>query len=313
MPEPILGVLRERLAHHGVDVSSLADGVWRRTGALNTWGTNAIEGNTLSYADVQQLLLEERSVPGRPLSDIIETVQHERAFRSLLDRRADPITLVTVLELHEEVFRGSTRHRAGQWRRSNVFIAGTVHRPPRWHKVLPLMEAWEASANDPGRDAFGAAARSHLSFEQIHPFEDGNGRAGRLVMNLQLMRAGWPPIHVTPEDREVYLDALEQGNRDNLAPLYDFLQAAMARSLLDLLDQVGDDGDRLRPLAEFAGYEWCPFDARYLALRCAHGALAGVRVTNTSAGPEARRRAGRPRWLTSEVALRHYLATKARI
>src|SRR5947209_15409782 len=123
MDDVILEFLRHRLLTRA-PLDTIPAAVWKRTGALNTWGTNAIEGNTLTRDEVERLLLEQRSVGNRPVPDVIETIQHEAAFRGLLGRRALPIRLMTVLELHEEVFRG-IKADAGQWRRVNVRITGT--------------------------------------------------------------------------------------------------------------------------------------------------------------------------------------------
>src|SRR6266568_2846369 len=129
MLETILTQLRHELLTRA-PLDALPPGVWRRTGALNTWGTNAIEGNTLTRKDVERILLEGRSVSNRSLPDVLETIQHERAFESLLRRRTDPIRLSSVLDLHDTVFRG-IKPDAGQWRRVNVRIAGVRHVPPR--------------------------------------------------------------------------------------------------------------------------------------------------------------------------------------
>ena len=79
MDQAILEPLRTELLTRS-PLDAIPAGVWKRTGALNTWGTNAIEGNTLSREDVEQILLEQRSVPNRPLHDVMETIQHSKAF-----------------------------------------------------------------------------------------------------------------------------------------------------------------------------------------------------------------------------------------
>src|SRR3989442_12858792 len=134
MLETILTQLRHELLTRA-PLDTLPPGVWRRTGALNTWGTNAIEGNTLTRKDVERILLEGRSVSNRPLPDVLETIQHEHAFESLLRRRPDPVRLSTVLDLHETVFRG-IKPDAGQWRRLNGRSAGGRHVPPRVEEVV---------------------------------------------------------------------------------------------------------------------------------------------------------------------------------
>ncbi len=277
MAYPILESLRQTFLTR-CSIDSLPESVWKRTSALNTWGTNAIEGNTLTWRDVEKLLLEQKSVSNRPVPDVIETIQHEAAFRGLIQRRAGPITMVTVLELHDAVFRG-IKEDVGQWRRVNVRIVGSRHAPPRMERVVPLMDEWERTYSQrdiAGEDVFTLAAWMHQVFESIHPFSDGNGRAGRLILNLHFLKHNWPPVHVLPPDRDEYIRALEAGHQGDLSRLERFLLTLMGRSLLDMLDQVGTKEDELRPLGrmEKAG----PYSAKYLALRASHGVLPAIKV-----------------------------------
>lgn len=291
MREDILIALRGRLLDRG-PLHALPDSVWKRTGALNTWGTNAIEGNTLTLDEVERLLLEAKSVGGRPVSDVLETIQHEAAFRGLRDRVGEPIRLLTALELHETVFRGVKAH-AGQWRRSNVRIAGSRHRPPRMERVVSLLTDWEReyARRDVAAEAvFALAAWMHHAFEAIHAFEDGNGRVGRLLLNLHFLRHNWPPLHILPPDRDAYLDALERGHGGDLAPLAELLRFAMGRSLVDLLDQVGTADDALKPLKRLARSG--PYSAKYLALRAGQGELPAVKAAGE--------------WRTSATAVEAY-------
>lgn len=290
MLEDILTQLRGELLTRS-PLDALPEAVWKRTGVLNTWCTNAIEGNTLTFADVEKLLLDHRTVSERPVRDVLETLQHEATFRGLLGRRAAPISLVTVLELHEGVFRGILPD-AGQWRRANVRIVGSKHVPPRMEKVLPLMSEWEeeyARRDLLGGPVFSLAAWMHHRFEEVHPFSDGNGRTGRLLLNLHFLKHNWPPIHVLPPDRNRYLDALERGQVGGLSDLSEFLGVAMGRSLLDLLDQVGTKEDELKPLGRFEGR---PYSPKYLALRSGQEKLPAVKVAGD--------------WRTSARAIRIY-------
>ena len=291
MDDAILQPLREALLTRG-PLDALPEAVWKRTGALNTWGTNAIEGNTLTWRDVERLLLMQQSVPNRPMRDVLETWQHEAAFRDLLRRRAEPVTLATVLELHEAVFKG-VKPDAGQWRRVNVRITGSRHVPPRMEKVIPLMSRWEeayARRDLKGEGVFLLAAWMHCEFESIHPFSDGNGRVGRLLLNLHFLKHSWPPVHVLPPDRDRYIRCFDAARSDGLAKLVGFLREAMARSVLDLLDQVGTADDELKPLKAFASRG--PYSAKYLALRASQGVLPALKVSGD--------------WRTSKRALRVY-------
>ena len=297
MEQTILEPLwRELLTRAPLD--AIPQSVWKRTGAVNTWGTNAIEGNTLSREDVERILLQEMSVPNRPLQDAMETLQHARAFEDLLARKAGPIRLLTVLQLHEAVFRG-IKLDAGQWRRVNVRIAGVRHVPPRMEKVVPMITEWEeayAKRDMLGENVFSLAAWMHFEFESIHPFSDGNGRVGRLLLNLHFLKHNWPPIHILPPDRSRYLKCLDWGHDGNLADMEEFFRVTMGRSLLDLLDQVGTREDELRPLKRVAGKS--PYSAKYLGLRASQERLPALKLSGD--------------WHTSERAIRVYRELVAR-
>ena len=275
-------------------LESLPEGVWKRTGALNTWGTNAIEGNTLSRSDVERVLLESKSVANRPMSDVMETIQHASAFATLIARRSSPIRRATALELHESVF-GGLRADAGQWRRVNVRITGMKHVPPRAEDVVPRMSDWEeahAKRDMIPEDVFSLGAWMHFEFGAVHPFTDGNGRIGRLLLNLHFLKHNWPPVHVLPPDRDRYIRCLVRGHDGNLSDLEEFLRVAMARSLVDLLDQLGtreDEHKTLRVLSKRS-----PYSAKYLSLRATQEELPAIKVSGD--------------WHSSERALRLYRA-----
>ena len=294
MRESILNSLRDILITR-TPLEDLPESVWKRTSALNTWGTNAIEGNTLTWHEVMQLLLEERSVGGRPVKDVLETLQHERVFRDLIRRISHPIGLGTILELHESVFKG-VKTDAGSWRRINVKISGSKHAPPRMERVIDETEKMlrEYEKRDiEGEDTIALGAWLHHRFESIHPFSDGNGRVGRLLLNLHLMKHSWPPVHILPPDRARYLSSMETGHSGDLSDLTVFIEELMARALLDLLDQLGTALDELRPLKEFE--EQGPYSAQYLRLRAGQGELPAVKRSGD--------------WHTSKRALRLYRST----
>jgi len=277
MNENILGQLRQALLTRS-SLESLPDSVWKKAGALNTWGTNALEGSTLTWEDVKKILFEQRIGGNASVPEILETVQHEVAFRGLVRRISAPMSLMTVLELHEGVFRGILRD-AGQWRRVNVRIEGARHTPPRMEKVVSEMEGWieEYDKKDiVGDPVFPLAAWMHHRFESIHPFSNGNGRVGRLLLNLHFLKHSWPPIHILKSDKDVYRSCLEEGHSGDLSRLTEFLRVFMAKSLLDLLDQVGTEIDALKTLREFV--PTAPYSANYLTLRAGQGRLPALKV-----------------------------------
>lgn len=291
MRHSILSELRQALLTRA-PLPALPESVWKRTGALNTWGTNALEGNTLTWRDVERVLLEHRSVGNRPIGDVLETLQHESAFRGLIKHLDAPISLQTVLELHEMVFQGIYPD-AGHWRRVSVRIAGSKHTPPRAEKVIAAMASWEEEYTRrdlEGESVFGLASWMHHRFETIHPFTDGNGRVGRLLLSLHFLKHSWPPVHILPADRSRYIRALESGHSGGLGELEALLKIAMARSLLDLLDQVGTKEDELKALGALKTRG--DHSTKYLGLRASQGELPAIKTSG--------------KWHTSDRAVRLY-------
>lgn len=278
MDESILATLRDCLLTR-TSLESLPEDVWKRASALNTWGTNAIEGNTLTWREVEVLLIEQRSIGNRPITDVLETLQHEKVFRDLPRLRKRHITLETILELHEAVFRG-IREDAGIWRRVNVRITGSRHVPPRMEKVASemdkMMKEYESRDID-GEDVFVLGTWFHHTFESIHPFSDGNGRVGRLLLNLHLLRHNWPPVHIIPPDRDRYFECMNRGHTGDMSYLLEFITELMSRSILDLLDQVGMAEDELKPLKQLE--KKSGHSAKYLRLRAGQGKLPALKVS----------------------------------
>jgi Fic family protein len=259
-------------------IRSLPESVWTRVATLNTWGTNAIEGNSLTLEEVTTVLEGGQSVCARPIHDVMETVQHEAAFRSLTKRLDAPVSLVTILEMHEEVFR-LIMPDAGQWRRVNVRIEGSKYTPPRLEKVIPLMDSWVKDYDQKdreGEDVFELAARTHHAFEQIHPFSNGNGRVGRLLLNRHFLKHNWPPVSITMAERRAYLKSLEKANSGDLTDLVRLLKVLMASSLVGILDEVGTEQDRLQPFKEME--KEAGKSAKYLTLRAGQGYLPAIKV-----------------------------------
>ena len=233
MRKSILLGLREALLDRS-PLTALPRDVLKATGALNTWGSNAIEGNALSREEVEMVLLEGRTPGGHRVRDVLETVQHMAVFEGLLGRSEEPIGAALALELHALVF-WRILEDAGRLRRDRMHIAGSTLRPavPEW---LPqMLTEWEDELEErelAGDEVFATAAWMHWRFEGIHPFSDGNGRVGRLLLNLHLLKHSWPPVHVLPADREAYLDALDAVSSEGQGSLEDVLRVLMGRSLL---------------------------------------------------------------------------------
>ncbi|EBV3600015.1 Fic family protein [Salmonella enterica subsp. enterica serovar Virchow] len=178
-----------------------------------TYTSNAIEGNTLTAGETALVLEKGITVAGKPLKDHLEAVDHAKALDWVLDvakQSSAPLRLSDVRTMHQLVVAQSASEIAGVYADRPRFVNTSAgnHRFPSPTEVPPLMQDfgdWLASAEDgPPK-----AAQAHLRLVGIHPFNDGNGRTARLVMNLILARAGYPPIAIRPEDRPAYIAAIE--------------------------------------------------------------------------------------------------------
>jgi len=180
-----------------------------------TYNSNAIEGNTLTLGETA-MVLEGITVDGKPLKDHLEAVGHRDAFRYVQQLVAvkAPFSERVIKEIHSLVLLDKPEDR-GVYRRIPVRIVGAHHEPPQPYLVPMQMERLIADFAEDRRHPVHSAALFHLKFEGVHPFVDGNGRTGRLILNLALMRHGYPPINVKYADRRRYYDCLEAYYRDD--------------------------------------------------------------------------------------------------
>ena len=185
-----------------------------------TFSSNALEGNTLTESETKVVLEEGITIGGKPLRDHLDAIGHGRAFDYLwaLAKSSD-ITESDIQELHRLCFQPKDGIKAGQYRAINVLISGSAHNDllPRFQDVPDRMAALVASLPQLRACLHPVeyAAVLHQRFVQIHPFEDGNGRVARLLMNHALLRTGYPPIIISPAFKHAYIAALELGWTDN--------------------------------------------------------------------------------------------------
>ncbi len=195
-----------------------------------TYHSNAIEGNTLTLKETK-VVLEGITVGGKSMHEHLEAINHAEAIGFLQEvvDREEPLTERLIRELHSLVLRGVDDRHAGAWRRENIVIAGAKHRPPDFLQVPDLMKAmmdeYERGAAEDGD--IQLATWLHSEFVRTHPFVDGNGRTGRLLMNLVLMSKGWPPVIIRKEDRLRYYEALDKHHTSE--EMGDFLQLVEER------------------------------------------------------------------------------------
>jgi Fic family protein len=178
-----------------------------------TYTSNAIEGNTLTAAETTLVVEKGITVGGKPLKDHLEAVDHFEALHYVraIARQSDPLMETDVRNLHRLVVLRSNPEIAGRYADQGRYVLTDAgrHSFPSPAEVPALMgdfARWLGSAAATPETAFAA----HRQLVDIHPFNDGNGRTARLLMNLILIRGGYPPVAVRPEDRAAYLDALQR-------------------------------------------------------------------------------------------------------
>lgn len=181
-----------------------------------TYHSNAIEGNTLTLQETA-LVLEGITIDKKPLKDHLEAIGHKDAFLYVQDlvKKQIPFSESIIKQIHTLVLMDRPEDR-GIYRRIPVRIMGAYHVPPGPvlvpEQMKNLIAAFTGNTN---LHPIGRAAWFHLNFEGIHPFVDGNGRTGRLILNLMLMQSGYPPINVKYSDRKRYYEAFDTYFRDN--------------------------------------------------------------------------------------------------
>ena len=201
-----------------------------------TYNSNAIEGNTLTLQETA-LALEGVTIDKKPLKDHLEAVGHRDAFLYIVSLVNDkvPTSERIIREIHSLVLINKPEDK-GVYRRIPVKIMGAHHEPPQPYLVPVQMERLVADLSRDNRHTIETAALFHLGFEGIHPFIDGNGRTGRLILNLMLMRAGYPPIDVKFTDRRKYYSCFDSYYRNNDAsPIVNMVGVYVKEKLLQYL------------------------------------------------------------------------------
>lgn len=174
-----------------------------------TYNSNAIEGNTLTLRETD-MVLRGLTIGEKPLKDHLEAVGHKDAFDFVrkLVREKRELSESIIKQIHFLVLADKKEDR-GVYRHIPVRIAGAKTMPVQPYLIAPKMERLIETYHTGQEHIIFRLARLHLEFESIHPFIDGNGRTGRLLVNLELMKAGFPPIDIKFTDRKAYYNAFD--------------------------------------------------------------------------------------------------------
>ncbi len=264
--------LREELG--GLPAPHEARAIWHDIWLDETHHSTAIEGNTLVLRQVAQLLDGGRAVGNKELREYMEVRGYANAAEWVYQHAVEPgawsgdgpVTLTEIRHVHALALgpvwdvaphpEAGDDERPGSFRRHDIQPFPGGMKPPSWTDVPARLDEWLADARAlRGLDAPHLPAELawlHARFEQIHPFLDGNGRTGRLLLNLLLVRLGYPPALIRTADRERYLGALRHADAGDRGPLGELLARAILDNLHRFLLPAVAGSEQLVPLPALA-------------------------------------------------------------
>lgn len=263
-----------------------------------TYHSNHMEGNTLSLNETRVVLEDGMTIKGKSLREHFEILNHHEAidFVTSLIKPDYRMTETDILDVHKIVMTKIEKEFAGRYRNGGVRISGANFIPPNAIKVNDLMQSLVERVN-----AFVShwppaylVTIFHHHFVHIHPFFDGNGRTVRLMMNVLLMNAGYPPAIILHQDRKKYYEALNQANQGQYAKLFILILQAMERSLNIYLHAFpsNDAEDDFALISDIVAEASMPYGQEYISLLARKGLIDAYK--------EGRN------WLTKKSAIIHY-------
>lgn len=293
--------LRSRLG--GLPSPKESESIWSDIWHLEAHHSTALEGNTLVLREVEALLDQGRAVGAKPLKEYLEVKGYGEAARWVYGQALEAGDwsdgqLINVTELRNihhvamsPVWEVEPHPSAGQdespgsFRRHDIRPFGAGMTPPPWPEVPAAAADWVAEVVSLGHTLATTQsltaplpeelARLHSSFEQVHPFLDGNGRTGRLALNLVLVRLGYPPVIIFKKQREAYLQALQRSDACDHGSLGELIARAMLENLNRFIVPNLAGPARLVPLASLANDEFTIAALRQAAQRGRLDAVQG--------------------------------------
>lgn len=200
-----------------------------------TYNSNAIEGNTLTLKETEAVINDNVTIGGKPLKDHLEVIGHKEAYEYVLRLVEDKIMFSerVIKEIHSLVLADKPEDK-GVYRRIPVKIAGSLHTPTQPYEIQGLMKNLMLELKQmQNMHTVERAALFHLKFESIHPFVDGNGRCGRLLLNFDLIKNGYPNINIKFTDRQRYYDCFNDYHLNNNHGMMVVLIAEYVEDMID--------------------------------------------------------------------------------
>ena len=265
-----------------------------------TYNSNSIEGNTLTQQETKMVIEDGFTIKGKSLREHFEVVNHQEAIEFVESLASNEYVLnkLDILSIHHLVLQKIEKDFAGKYRTSGVRISGANFVPPNALKVDEFVSELIDFANDSEVDILIRSAIFHHRFVWIHPFFDGNGRTARLLLNLILMKSGFPPAIILKNDRKKYYDALNQANNQDYSKLVLLILQAVERTLDIYLGNLNNTYDQYQSITDIVSEPDVPYGQEYVSLLARKGKIDAFK--------EGRN------WLTTKDAVLDYIENRDR-
>jgi len=249
-----------------------------------TYNSNAIEGNTLTLRETQLVIREGITINGKSLSDHLEAKNHPKAIEyieNLAKQKdiAETLAEKDVLKVHELVFSGILEN-AGNYRNCQVYIEGCDFAPPSACEIPDLMKELLSWLNNNPEELrpIELAAVFHHKLVSIHPFDDGNGRVSRLLMNLLLINNGYTLTVIKQVDRKRYYNTLQKADSGNLKPFVNFIARCVEQSLDIYLKAIEPSTKKNHFMTLAEASNLTPYSKEYLGLLARKGVISATKI-----------------------------------
>jgi Fic family protein len=266
-----------------------------------TYNSNAIEGNSLTLAETRVVLEDGMTIGGKSLREHFEIINHEAAIHYVEDLVTPDYQMraIDILNIHKLILKNIDKDYAGRLRNGMVRIIGANFTPPSPNLVSDLIDELVSFINESDIPIPILAALFHHQFVWIHPFFDGNGRTGRLLMNILLLKAGYPPAIILKNDRKKYYAALNLANKGNHEKLCLMVLQGLERSLNMYINIIPNAYGDYQEISSIIEDPEIPYGMEYISLLARRGEI--------NAHKEGRS------WLTTKVDVMNYAKSKGKI
>lgn len=235
IPETLLAAKKELIEKESKKYKNILDVILKNPDIYDqfllslTYNSNKIEGSTLSEDETADIIFNNKSIPNKSIIEQLEVKNHQAALQYLFTylENAKKINEELVLKLHSILMNG-IRDDAGLYRRHGVRIVGSNVPTANYLKISMLMDVIMEDINKKQKDNIAHASNIHARFEQIHPFSDGNGRIGRLILVAMLLKKNIAPATIKQEGKQLYYTCLRRAQlQDDYTQLEDFICGAI--------------------------------------------------------------------------------------